>query len=147
VTEHTPGPWNAIPRVDLAENGNVIVESSCEVICHVYNDNNASLIAAAPNLLAALEAALDEIAELKAERECLILDYQKEYARANKAEARYRGLRDGFLRIKENYLHTEEELTIGHIPLWRHRLKDEPRWPSLDAAIDAAIDAALKEKP
>lgn len=53
---HTPGPW----RATLHANGLVKVESNQRVICDGFRgeEANARLIAAAPDLLAALKAVL-----------------------------------------------------------------------------------------
>ena len=58
---HTPGPWNACKPSKPTGNGAAgrwSVQSNEQPICGVYNDcqeANARLIAAAPDLLSALE--------------------------------------------------------------------------------------------
>ena len=61
TTKHTPGPWA------VADVGEVVVCATGRTLCDVYSspttgdeqaDADAHLIAAAPDLLAALEAAL-----------------------------------------------------------------------------------------
>lgn len=55
-TEHTLGPWRASPQSTFVENG-----KPHGVVCHLAATNmvaNARLIAAAPDLLAALDEAI-----------------------------------------------------------------------------------------
>ena len=55
TTQHTPGPW----AISKPIGGNVYIEKGNRLIGHIYRDNreaNARLIAAAPDLLAALVA-------------------------------------------------------------------------------------------
>lgn len=59
-TKHTPGPWNAVEL----EDGNIVTGNTrhcgnvCELDLGTESDANARLIAAAPELLEALERAL-----------------------------------------------------------------------------------------
>lgn len=66
TTKHTPGPWSYRQQA----NGAWCVEKS-STIAHVYGkypEANASLIAAAPDMLAALAAAEKTMRELIEER-------------------------------------------------------------------------------
>ena len=64
---HTPGPWNACKPSKPTGNGAAgrwSVQSNEQPICGVYNDcqeANARLIAAAPDLLSALEECLPDL--------------------------------------------------------------------------------------
>ena len=83
----TPGPWRnergsgAYGRNVTADNGRRIV---CETICSDH-DANARLIAAAPDLLAACEAALRV---LESEPECAIYKAHTEIVQAAIVKAR-----------------------------------------------------------
>lgn len=62
MSKYTPGPWRAAPS------GQIVAVNSSKQICRVWNtrnrdqdQSNASLIAAAPDLLEAIEAALAEL--------------------------------------------------------------------------------------
>ena len=72
MTEHTPGPWTA----KYHEPGNDVqsglagfsIQAFAEGIAYnIPRPGNADLIAAAPDLLAALEVATDHIADLHSE--------------------------------------------------------------------------------
>ena len=55
---HTPGPWN----IDPSSGEDIIFGHDCSVVAQALGDNfpaNALLIAAAPDMLAALEATMD----------------------------------------------------------------------------------------
>lgn len=52
-TQHTPGPWNA--------NGNYIEDKAGTIAKVMRPEDNAALIAAAPELLEALENLLDQL--------------------------------------------------------------------------------------
>lgn len=104
MSNHTPGPWNAdeqpdaygygtIRPCDGTENG----DTSAQPIATVYEYANARLIAAAPDLLAALRAAVEYLgcalagANLKAtgyDREAGVEEYQAALAAIAKAEGR-----------------------------------------------------------
>lgn len=60
-TKHTPGPWHVerfdeLPIYAVCNSNTVSYDSS---ICNVFSESNAQLIAAAPDLLEWLEAAVD----------------------------------------------------------------------------------------
>lgn len=70
TTQHTPGPWTIRPyNFDAVRDAQGIFSAGCRIpICHSIMGNdlgqadaNARLIAAAPELLAALQRALDAI--------------------------------------------------------------------------------------
>ena len=65
IKKHTPGPWKAIPS-NHSHNGRVYTEDGSQSICFDTHDDNARLIAAAPELLKAVETALQAFNE----REC-----------------------------------------------------------------------------
>lgn len=60
MSDHTPGPWEG-----RMHNGTNLRGPNDEPICLVHTDNmaNARLIAASPDLLAALEEVLAEIGD------------------------------------------------------------------------------------
>lgn len=60
-TQHTPGPWNAINAMVRDGTGQIRI-ADCEVSYQLpvlTMDANARLVAAAPDMLAALQAAID----------------------------------------------------------------------------------------
>lgn len=61
TTKHTPGPWRVVPSNGVAFDEWLVEVASDEFltpgIAEVYEKADAALIAAAPDLLAALEAA------------------------------------------------------------------------------------------
>ena len=57
-TPHTPGPWYA-PRMLYGDQGLIVAEETGENIAVSYDKKNARLIAAAPDLLAALTQIID----------------------------------------------------------------------------------------
>lgn len=66
MSEHTPGPWKINYRRVSPVNGR---QDGLDDICHVYGNEdreraNASLIAAAPELLEACAAAIEQIEAL-----------------------------------------------------------------------------------
>jgi hypothetical protein len=66
ATGHTPGPWVATPYGDVMPRGANYLVASCSSKSGMYRDYeaNARLIAAAPQLLEAAQAAWNCIAEL-----------------------------------------------------------------------------------
>lgn len=66
TTKHTPGPWtylndNGVKRIDSKQGLITLLDNAFGEYLHdsVENDANANLIAAAPDLLAALQTILD----------------------------------------------------------------------------------------
>lgn len=59
--QHTPGPWYSSRQSPDAIQGLVISEASGVNVAVTYNPKDARLIAAAPELLAALERARDHL--------------------------------------------------------------------------------------
>lgn len=58
-SKHTPGPWNYRSASDNGEPCGYVVQSGISTIADVpQSEDDASLIAAAPDLLAVLEATL-----------------------------------------------------------------------------------------
>ena len=57
MAEHTPGPWRVRYHKSVPDQVAAVM-SDHELICAIYGEANARLIAAAPELLAALEQAL-----------------------------------------------------------------------------------------
>lgn len=56
MNKHTPGPWEAIPSAQLRENGMVhVTRDNGSVVASAWEDADARLTAAAPDLLAALQ--------------------------------------------------------------------------------------------
>jgi len=55
---HTSGPWYA--RISSADQGLIASESTGETIAVTYRPNNAQLVAAAPDLLAALRECITD---------------------------------------------------------------------------------------
>ena len=88
ITGHKPGPW--IRQVLNDESEAYIHDKHCNAIARVYSLSDASLIAAAPELLAALNAASEWLNDMGCEHEepdlrcvvCLV------NAAINKAEGR-----------------------------------------------------------
>lgn len=61
TTQHTPGPWKMSPRAHEFRSNNpglISGNNGLNLVATVYLEANARLIAAAPQLLEALEAAL-----------------------------------------------------------------------------------------
>jgi hypothetical protein len=56
MIEHTPGPWYAGPHSTIA--GRFAIRTGDTTIGHTWDEANARLIAAAPDLLEALKAAV-----------------------------------------------------------------------------------------
>jgi len=95
--KHTPGPWT------LGADGGLTLrrEGACDDVAHYYSNEimqlppdltmaNAKLIAAAPDLLEACEAALDEVwdGETLAVKDALSLSQIRDKCRAAIAKAR-----------------------------------------------------------
>lgn len=63
-TKHTPGPWIADTLMIFPDNGDAITHAIAEIKCRNVDDRepyaNAHLIAAAPDMLEALEYALNQ---------------------------------------------------------------------------------------
>lgn len=51
---HTPGPWRVVKHPDSA----CCIYSEENGVCYLYHENDANLIAAAPELIAALKGIL-----------------------------------------------------------------------------------------
>ena len=94
MTEHTPGPWevNGNHRLDICA-GNAGVVATVLAPTTVNGKANARLIAAAPDLLAALEVFVGLCPMCYSGQECL--DDNCHMARAAIAKARARGQYNG----------------------------------------------------
>ena len=58
MSEHTKGPWKAVNNGDTVDNWDIYWSDDGEcVVDHVYTEADARLIAAAPDLLEALQEA------------------------------------------------------------------------------------------
>ena len=55
MTMHTPGPWTAGNDGYIYSAGDIVADSTFGCLPQIEGDHNARLIAAAPDLLAALE--------------------------------------------------------------------------------------------
>lgn len=93
--EHTPGPWT-VTKAEVGYNFREVVAPGFGVVCEVgdwsaHNEANARLIAAAPDLLAALKAAVAELDE-KTYGEDLCFDHDQMRAAIAKAEAAQRDM-------------------------------------------------------
>ena len=73
MAAHTPGPWRMSYHRSAPDRVAAVV-SEHELICGIYGDANARLIAAAPELLAALEQALAVIGSDEMRAACDIAD-------------------------------------------------------------------------
>ena len=71
MSKHTPGPWTAIPRLHLGDSpiideaGDSIALVRCEDVVPSIRNANARLIAAAPDMLAACEAAVRRLSSTR----------------------------------------------------------------------------------
>ena len=102
-TQHTPGPWY-ISRSRIKNNILVChgdADTFAPIVCEVYNDEarhtlntaaNATLIAAAPDLLAALSLIADRFETANAAGESLVIHYDGLTARALRAALQARAM-------------------------------------------------------
>lgn len=63
MSGHTPGPWEILWPLGSRNEADIRSDNDGELIAHIYYGNNASLIAAAPDLLATLREALAQLEE------------------------------------------------------------------------------------
>lgn len=63
-TKHTPGLWRALPR--QFDNIAIYANGGDDLIAHVYNEEDARLIVAAPDMVEALERTLNWLASYQA---------------------------------------------------------------------------------
>jgi hypothetical protein len=56
---HTPGPWRIYAKQGSLEIGSQNLNGDGDYVCDVYNQRDAKLIAAAPDLLYALELLIE----------------------------------------------------------------------------------------
>ena len=73
MAEHTPGPWRVRYHKSVPDQVAAVM-SDHELICAIYGEANARLIAAAPELLAALEQALAVIGSDEMRAACQLAD-------------------------------------------------------------------------
>ncbi len=59
MTMHTPGPWTAGNDGYIYSAGDIVADSTFGCLPQIEGDHNARLIAAAPDLLAALEGIIN----------------------------------------------------------------------------------------
>lgn len=64
---HTPGPWTVAKRTVGKHPATVVVDAEQNEVCEVYA--SSALVAAAPDLLAALQHALDRLESIPADRD------------------------------------------------------------------------------
>lgn len=95
MTEHTPGPWAVSShhgRLTVATHDGSMIIADCRVASDDEFQANARLIAAAPEMLAALRYAVDVIEEAAGGRESqLSSDEQAALAQARAAIAKANG--------------------------------------------------------
>lgn len=91
---HTPGPWAVddngnVVGADANGTPRVLPDGWPEVVAEVYEDSDARLIAAAPDLLQALQRLLDDYryVALGAEKEGLVEEADAAIAKATGQEA------------------------------------------------------------
>lgn len=90
MSKHTPGPWSHDGDGEILAQDNVVVVYSHGGQRAVQTDEDANLIAAAPDLLEALELALSALAHCKADIGYSSLQ-SKAARKANAAIAKARG--------------------------------------------------------
>lgn len=64
TSQHTPGPWYVTPDACAVYEKDGLgyrADTICHIVGHPFTRANARLIAAAPDMLAALERAADEL--------------------------------------------------------------------------------------
>lgn len=63
TSNHTPGPWYFKKNINLHDQGLVIAEKTGASIAVTYDSRDAMLIAAAPTMLATLQAVLESMGD------------------------------------------------------------------------------------
>ena len=64
---HTPGPWTVAKRIVGKHPATVVLDAEQNEVCEVYA--SSALVAAAPDLLAALQHALDRFESIPAHQD------------------------------------------------------------------------------